>query len=742
MSSGEGSDRKELAGVSMSASTCPSNHENALLALRERGISAVFQQRSRRFEGADDEPDADGGEGTDKCLLGLLAECLKRSVVEEEGSIDGATPKELSRLVGPVVGALDIVHENEEAFSIALYDAVVKCFTDGGWKVHSNPSTTRRREVRLRLSQPQTQQQQQQLPQLHPSVIGEETGGGATPPPVQEEEEILYFFDDMIIVGRRAGPVGARDAAVTPPIPPRSSAATTTPSAAQGNQPLEDEEGANPYLCRVGDRVYATGLSRKVKVKDPEGLSIIKGDSFPDLAWVIFEKTVNRRVGRRKIRRDEWTVRRLLAAVELKTAKSSGKLFDVVRAPLKRLREEGGSGSHGSAAAAAAAAATTMIVGVNPKGSITEHGPLAHTLSYVVGHALPGRAALGLDLPRSVPFAVLAGKCSSKPVPPNALRWLHGNVITPEECGGGFYYSVDAFGGFDRRPGGMHALAALLDVIRSGLKAGDAWLAGQASGDQPDVRSPTPLCGRTLKFGSVDLSHMPLMYSPLSREDGPLNRVSIGAVTDQPDAGRWETVKASQGEIFGGKVNVAQLQTNAPGSEYITWLQDAVGGKSAQPVLVKVVSRACFGQLVGMEGLMWRHESMDFALVRKYLAPSLFAVYTVFDEGAKRGLVQLMPDLTTHGVEPLRPEMFAEDGEQWKRMWTAFTVLVRGTLIPLAEGRVIHPDLRPGHNRTANLLYNRKWAKCASSTWTASCCLPTGPAPRRRTRGTSPKRPT
>jgi hypothetical protein len=63
-----------------------------------------------------------------------------------------------------------------------------------------------------------------------------------------------------------------------------------------------------------------------------------------------------------------------------------------------------------------------------------------------------------------------------------------------------------------------------------------------------------------------------------------------------------------------------------------------------------------------------------------------------------------MHDLLSEGFEPLYPQRLMERN-QWGSLWAAFERFVRGTLIPLAKVEVVHPDLRPGFNCTANLLY-------------------------------------
>jgi hypothetical protein len=294
---------------------------------------------------------------------------------------------------------------------------------------------------------------------------------------------------------------------------------------------------------------------------------------------------------------------------------------------------------------------------------------------------------------------------------------VHGNVVTPDTCGGCYSYNVDAFGAFDgRKSTERHALAAYLDVMRSGLEAGRAWLAKQKTKGGGSLLAPMPLCGRTLKFGATELSSSTpsLRVSPLREKHPPAGHGRGG-------------INASQGEIFSATVDLAHLQATVPDGTHVSWCRETKAvdvaqvvdasqpakksqdckmsppSDESQTVLVKVVSRACFGLLVGVEGILWKH---DFGHIRRYLSPSLHGVCTIYENGEKRGLVQIMPDLTLDQFEPLRPAALEKSREKWQGLWAAFEALVQGTLIPLADADVIHPDLRPGHNRTANLLYS------------------------------------
>lgn len=163
---------------------------------------------------------------------------------------------------------------------------------------------------------------------------------------------------------------------------------------------------------------------------------------------------------------------------------------------------------------------------------------------------------------------------------------------------------------------------------------------------------------------------------------------------------------------------MAILRTDVPESSDVSWLAapaPAQAAAAADPagtnddnVMVKISSRMCFGQLVDVQGYLWNHEQnregRSWGEVCRCLSPSLHGVYSTEN---RFGLVQIMPDLISEGFGPLYPYQLKERG-QWSSLWTAFEGFVQSTLIPLAAARVIHPDLRPGFNCTANLLYRQR----------------------------------
>jgi hypothetical protein len=213
------------------------------------------------------------------------------------------------------------------------------------------------------------------------------------------------------------------------------------------------------------------------------------------------------------------------------------------------------------------------------------------------------------------------------------------------------------------------------------------------------------MTGRTLKFGSVNLKEIgkfELLASPVTSRDNSFAKGKLSKRAISDTLGRGE-VKASQGELFRGYVDLRELLQKAPESEDVSWCLETAPDRPTK-VMVKVLSKAAFSHLVGDAGLLWSFSILKaWEKARALLRNSLHGVCSV-DCG--NGLVQIMPDLTDQGYEVLRPKDFAGT-DHWRRMWDAFKELVTGTLIPLAEMDIVHSDLRPGFDFTSNLLYAR-----------------------------------
>jgi hypothetical protein len=121
--------------------------------------------------------------------------------------------------------------------------------------------------------------------------------------------------------------------------------------------------------------------------------------------------------------------------------------------------------------------------------------------------------------------------------------------------------------------------------------------------------------------------------------------------------------------------------------------------------LIKVTSLPCFNVLVGNTGYLFELGTglLPPAEIRSVLSRSLHGVYVTRDA---RGMVQVLPSLRRRGFDRLRPAVAAEEEGGWGRLWSAFEEFVLTTLVPLAQARIVHPDIRPGFDETANLLYH------------------------------------
>jgi hypothetical protein len=92
--------------------------------------------------------------------------------------------------------------------------------------------------------------------------------------------------------------------------------------------------------------------------------------------------------------------------------------------------------------------------------------------------------------------------------------------------------------------------------------------------------------------------------------------------------------------------------------------------------------------------------------VAKKLYPSLHGFYRMLYPS---GIVQLLPNLYKQGFRPLCPEaLLREAGMSWTKLWDAFGHFALDTLVTLASTQIVHPDIRPGCDETANLLYDKK----------------------------------
>jgi hypothetical protein len=419
------------------------------------------------------------------------------------------------------------------------------------------------------------------------------------------------------------------------------------------------------YVLQIGEYHYAMGLCRTME-KDEYRSFREKGGFFPDHSWAIFRKKGN----------GEWHVHHVLAVVELTMNNMACRLYKV---------QEGWRSYYDE-----------RKLGVSEycfgERNDTAFGALGEALRNVLDLVVRGRAMLGLGLPAEFPLAIVTGKRRRADPRKEPTCWTHANLCPPEECGGEYAFNVDAFGAFHDHSS-QEAVTAYLDVLASGMVTAEMWL-GRVS-EMTQLPMPSPMSGRALMFGSKKLDCVRFVGSPLTRK-------SRAAPSSEGQ------LKISQGELFCGEIDLAQLRIDVADGERTRWYSDVSAAQGVSQVLIKVSSDPCYGRLVGSEGLLQRaYEFKHFkesiaATIPRCLAPSLHGAFVP----GFAGLVQIMPDLTKLGFEPFRPRPLTEAGET-KTMWCSFRQFVESVLLPLADIGVIHPDLRPGYGSTSNIMYNK-----------------------------------
>jgi hypothetical protein len=237
---------------------------------------------------------------------------------------------------------------------------------------------------------------------------------------------------------------------------------------------------------------------------------------------------------------------------------------------------------------------------------------------------------------------------------------------------------------------GVSALAAYFDVMEEGQKAAIEWL--ELVRESRQVLLPQSMAGRNLYFpGCNDIS----------------TTLSILSCPVAPSLDHH--FRISQGELWKGTIDLKSLynETTTKNLDQVYWCSkdglDPPGVKF--PILVKVTSQSCYGLLTGGQGFLyqintyekeWPNGKVDRVL--RLLKDSLYAVYVPLDGS---GIVQIMPDLRLAGYQQLRPS-----AQLLTKVWEAFSVMVKKVLTPLAEDDVIHVDIRPGFEWTANLLFH------------------------------------
>jgi hypothetical protein len=420
---------------------------------------------------------------------------------------------------------------------------------------------------------------------------------------------------------------------------------------------------------------FAAGLAREVAFNPEKAGCILRCKAQLDHALVLL---VRRAGGTDR----DWVVWRALAAVDLKAGENVCALT------------RSGAGGLGNVNVSAEVLDPLLVDG---------NGPLAQVIMYTLAHVLPGIASLG-ECPRAIPFALVA--CKTRASKARIKQgWVHGNLVTPSLCGGGYSYSLDAYGEVLGEAGANHPpLAAYLDVMTKGLGAANRWLDRLVAG-RP-LPAPHPVSGRELRFGMLTAPEdlpLPVLLTDVELVATPVSTYGIEprARTAHPQ------FRIYQGELFQATVSLQALRSasisTARHREF--WCRNT-SPSNPESVLIKVSSDSCFDLLIPSGAAFLRHLKerpwdADVA-VREALSHSLLGVYLTPD---RSGLVQLLPNLQ-NDYSALSPREWPRENDGWGALWRSFAGLVRDVLIPLAgsDGQVVHADVRAGYDVTSNIL--------------------------------------
>jgi hypothetical protein len=343
-----------------------------------------------------------------------------------------------------------------------------------------------------------------------------------------------------------------------------------------------------------------------------------------------------------------------------------------------------------------------------------DHVALSHSILYTMDCVLPYHARRGKLGKEPLPMAIVAATkeelinddddddqvelaaASTKEVEPDAkkarklqrTRWVSGQLHVPEALGNRFHFSVKDFGCFDDENSVENALALYFETMLFGLKVAVEVL-HELAGDVP-LSPPVPASGQHLMIGSAHLEQLEYCASPI-----------VGA-----NPTRWSDIwSIKQGDLYVGKLKVRSTVEDV--NNTVEFLSSNVGATAELDVLVKVSSTAVHSVLVNPKDTFTALTSIRFSTRNRY-APQL---KTLVDElgnvlyavvNTDVGVLTIMADLSTKGYKALRPKDYDND---LSSLWVAFGELVKKVLLPMAEiAGVIHPDIRPGYDLTANIL--------------------------------------
>lgn len=299
----------------------------------------------------------------------------------------------------------------------------------------------------------------------------------------------------------------------------------------------------------------------------------------------------------------------------------------------------------------------------------SDHGALGQTIIYVAGDLYHCLTRRGYG-EKSLPVVVLAGKSSK--CDPSRLCSVWGKLKIPKITGGRFTYNVDGFLEFSDDEESLYkrAMAVYIRTMCAGIRRALDILAHHP---QPTVA----LSGREFCIGRHPVADGELIASPI-----PRSSFSRGP----------SPIKISQGELFSARVKLSELVESA-GFDFVLlpWADDRDTTKEYK---VKITSRyvhsfavALDHSIPAMERLN-RMKELDLSLLGFFKMPN--SITTVMKN---------LDDFTD-----LRPSDLVDSGVSVLALWDAFSDLIKRTLLPMACQRVVFADLRPGWDRTYNIL--------------------------------------
>lgn len=276
----------------------------------------------------------------------------------------------------------------------------------------------------------------------------------------------------------------------------------------------------------------------------------------------------------------------------------------------------------------------------------------------------------------------LAGKATYS----KRSRWLFGSLAIPEICCERFMYRVHSFGTFQEPTEGIlddgtdQTIGAYLAVMTSGMELLNSL--------RKVVQFKShPLSGRALKFGDAILD-MKYHASPFSDcpPEGGRKRISQGEF--------WRTTMRKK--EFKKLITELKEEENKKGYNIFVMDDDNDDDDDEDvPLLVKGTCIPIFNSLI--------HPERSFQALT--MMKDLFKGVLVACDAKDHGMVTIMHDLSPAGYQDLAPaSLLQEIKKNLHYLWNEFAIMVRRQLIPLAQERIIHADIRPGYDWTANII--------------------------------------